>query len=33
MNIKAGLTLTAGSEMLHAETLLPNFRQGDALSL
>ena len=30
---KAGLTLTAGSEMLHAETFLPNFRQGDAIIL
>ena len=30
---KAGLTLTAGSEKLHAETFLPNFRQGDAIIL
>lgn len=30
---KAGLTLTSGSEMLHAETFLPNFRQGDAIIL
>ena len=30
---KAGLTLTAGSEMLHAETFRPNFRQGDAIIL
>ena len=30
---KAGLTLTAGSEMLHAETFLPNFRQGDDIIL
>ena len=30
---KAGLTLTAGGEMLHADTFLPNFRQGDAIIL
>ena len=30
---KAGLTFTAGSERLHADTFLPNFRQGDAIIL
>lgn len=30
---RAGLTFTAGSERLHADTFLPNFRQGDAIIL
>lgn len=30
---KAGLTFTAGSERPHADTFLPNFRQGDAIIL
>ena len=30
---RAGLTFTAVSERLHADTFLPNFRQGDAIIL